>query len=272
MRVKLRQTTITKNYLNIVLNSMSDAVLVTSPDGTIKGANDAARRLLGYSEEDLIGKPLLFVIAENEQANFSLDQAAQSQDTRETVVRTRSGQTIPVSFSASQITTEDPQFQGNIFVAHNITERKRAERRIRYLARYDTLTKIPNRMQFQHVLQQAIARAGRNGSGVALLYLDMDHFKEVNDQFGHSAGDLHAQILTERLTHALPGNRARRLAGESSRSSSRIRRDSGTDHRGPIANQRILNEISRRSLEQQESSHRQHRRRILSAGWRTSSI
>jgi diguanylate cyclase (GGDEF)-like protein/PAS domain S-box-containing protein len=257
MRVKLRQTTITKNYLNIVLNSMSDAVLVTSPDGTIKGANDAARRLLGYAEEDLIGKPLLFVIAENEHANFSLDQAAQSQDTRETVVRTRSGQTIPVSFSASQITTEDPQFQGNIFVAHNITERKRAERRIRYLARYDTLTKIPNRMQFQHLLQQAIARAGRNGSGVALLYLDMDHFKEVNDTFGHSAGDRTLEILTERLTHALPKETVLgRLAGdEFALFIESLPRDSETDHRGPLANlaRIILNEISKAFyLEQQE--------------------
>jgi diguanylate cyclase (GGDEF)-like protein/PAS domain S-box-containing protein len=257
MRVKLRQTTITKNYLNIVLNSMSDAVLVTSPDGTIKGANDAARRLLGYGEEELIGKSLLFVVAENEHANFSLDQAAQSQDTRETVVRTRSGQTIPVSFSASQITTEDPQFQGNIFVAHNITERKRAERRIRYLARYDTLTKIPNRMQFQHLLQQAIARAARNGTGVALLYLDMDHFKEVNDTFGHAAGDRTLEILTERLTRALPKETVLgRLAGdEFALFVESMPRDPEIDHRGPIANlaRIVLNEIGKAFyLEQQE--------------------
>ena len=146
---------------------MNDAVLVTSPDGAIKGANDAARKLLGYSEEELIGKSIQFIIAENERATFALDQAAQAQDARETVVLTRNGQTIPVSCSSSQITTEDPQFQGSIFVARNITERKRAERRIRYLARYDTLTKIPNRMQFQHLLQQALRarRACRHERG-----------------------------------------------------------------------------------------------------------
>ena len=257
MRVKLRQTTITKNYLNIVLNSMSDAVLVTSPDGTIKGANDAARKLLGYGEEDLIGKSLLFIIAENERATFSIDQAAQSEETRETVVCTRSGQTIPVSFSGSQITTEDPQFQGNIFVAHNITERKRAERRIRYLARYDTLTKIPNRMQFQHLLQQAIARGARAGTGMALLYLDMDHFKEVNDTFGHSAGDRTLEILTERLSHALPKETVLgRLAGdEFALFIEQLPRDPETDHRGPIANlaRIILSEIIKAFyLERQE--------------------
>src|SRR5207244_4686662 len=129
---------------------------------------------------------------------------AAAQETRDTVARTRGGQTIPVSFTGSHIETDDPQFQGNIFVARNITDRKRAERRIRYLARYDALTKIPNRMQFQHLLQQCIARALRNKTSLVLLYLDMDRFKEINDTFGHAAGDRTLEILTERLTRALP--------------------------------------------------------------------
>ena len=94
-----------------------------------------------------------------------------------------------MSFTGSQIASDDPQFQGCIFVARNITDRKRAERRIRYLARYDALTKLPNRMQFHHLLQQTIARGLRSGHVVALLYLDMDRFKEVNDTFGHGCGD-----------------------------------------------------------------------------------
>src|SRR5690606_6063219 len=110
-------------------------------------------------------------------------------ETGEAVLRNASGQTLPVSFTGSELESADPQFQGRIYVARDITDRKRAERRIRYLARYDALTKIPNRMQFQHVLQQAIARALRARTGLALLYLDMDHFKEVNDTFGHGAGD-----------------------------------------------------------------------------------
>ena len=117
-----------------------------------------------------------------------------------------------MSLSGSQITTDDPQFQGTIFVARNITERKRAERRIRYLARYDALTKVPNRMQFQHLLQQAIARARRNETRLALLYLDMDRFKEINDTFGHAAGDRTLEILTERLTRSLPQETVRRPA------------------------------------------------------------
>ena len=213
MRQRLRQTTITRNYLDVVLNSMNDAVLVTSPEGKIKRVNDAASRLFGYAESELIGRDLISVLAPAERESFSIEQAAN--ETREAVIETKGGQTIPVSLSGSTISAEDPQFQGSIFVARNITERKRAERRIRYLARYDALTKIPNRMQFQHLLQQAIARAVRAQRCVALCYLDMDRFKEVNDTFGHAAGDRTLEILSERLTRLLPKEAVLgRLAGD----------------------------------------------------------
>jgi diguanylate cyclase (GGDEF)-like protein/PAS domain S-box-containing protein len=213
MRQKLRETTITKDYLNTVLNSLGDAVLVTSPDGVIKSCNQAAQQLFGFKEQELLGQPLLGLIDEAHRAGF--DASAPATESRETVVHTATGQTIPVSMAGSPISTDDPQFQGNIYVARNITERKRAERRIRYLARYDTLTKMPNRMQFQHLLQQAIARARRNQHLVALLYLDLDRFKEVNDTFGHAAGDRTLEIFSERLTRNLNKDMViGRLAGD----------------------------------------------------------
>ena len=213
MRQKLQQTTITKNYLTTVLNSMNDAVLVTAPNGIVKRINNAAVRLFGYSEEELAGRPFTMLLSESERAAFSMEAAAL--ETRETVIATRSGQTIPVSLSGAPIAADDPQFQGTIFVVRNITDRKRAERRIRYLARYDALTKVPNRMQFQHMLQQAIARARRNDRGIVLLYLDMDRFKEINDTFGHAAGDRTLEVLSERLTHILPKEAVvGRLAGD----------------------------------------------------------
>ncbi|HET7755906.1 MAG TPA: EAL domain-containing protein, partial [Steroidobacteraceae bacterium] len=245
MRGRLRQSTINKNYLHSVLNSMTDAVFVTSPDGVIKLANSAACKLLGFAEEELLGRSILTLLEERERAEFDLLRAAQ--ETRETVVRTRSGQTIPVSFTGSAIDSDDPQFQGNIFVARNITDRKRAERRIRYLARYDALTKLPNRMQFHHVLQQTIARALRSGQVVAVLYLDMDRFKEVNDTFGHGAGDRVLEVLAERLVRSVPKETVvGRLAGdEFALFVDGLPADS--DNRGPIAQlaRTILTEICR---------------------------
>jgi diguanylate cyclase (GGDEF)-like protein/PAS domain S-box-containing protein len=213
MRQKLRQTTINKNYLTNVLGSMTDAVFVTSPEGVIRMANQSACKLLAWGEEELVGRGIVSILDERERGEFDMLRA--SQDTRESVVKTRHGQTIPVAITGSQITTDDPQYQGTIFVVRNVTERKRAERRIRYLARYDALTKVPNRMQFQHLLQQAIARALRNKTSLALLYLDMDRFKEINDTFGHAAGDRTLEILTERLMRALPPETViGRLAGD----------------------------------------------------------
>ncbi len=245
MRHKLRQTTITKDYLGSVLNGLTDAVFVTSPDGIVKVANQAACKLLGFGEEQILGRTILAMLDPREREGFDLLQAAH--DTRETVVRTGQGQTIPVSLTGSQIASDDPQFQGNIFVARNITERKRQERRIRYLARYDALTKVPNRMQFQHLLQQSIARGIRGSQALALLYLDMDRFKEVNDTFGHGAGDRVLEVLAERLTRALPpGTTLGRLAGDEFALFIEGL-PAEADNRGPVAHlaRSILTEVSR---------------------------
>jgi diguanylate cyclase (GGDEF)-like protein/PAS domain S-box-containing protein len=200
-------------WLDIMLDSMSDAVLVTSPDGRIKRVNAAATELIGWSLDELLGRDVATLVAEQDRERFNIEQA--SQETGELTIRTRAGQTIPVSLSGSRLVAPDPQYEGCLFVARNITERKRAERRIRYLARYDSLTKIPNRMQFQHSLQQAIARARRSGRALALLYIDLDRFKEVNDTFGHAAGDRALEILSERLIAQLPKETMLgRLAGD----------------------------------------------------------
>jgi len=212
LRQRLKVTTISRNYLDSVLNSMPDAVLVTTPEGIIRRTNDATEKLLGWAEFELVGRELRSIVGETDRATFNL---ATVHELGETVVETHGGQSIPVSISGSTLSGDDVQFRGYVFVLRNITERKRAERRIRYLARYDTLTKIPNRMQFQHLLQQALARNLRQGRAVALFYIDLDRFKEVNDTFGHSAGDRTLEVLTERLQRLLPKDAALgRLAGD----------------------------------------------------------
>ncbi len=213
LRLNLADHAATGRALDIILDSMNDAVFITSPDGLVKRVNLAATQLLGWSPMELAGREMGSLLSDQDRAGFSIERAAN--ETLELTVRTKAGQTIPVSLSGSVIAADDPRYQGCIFVARNITDRKRAERRIRFLARYDTLTKIPNRLQFQHSLQQAIARARRGGTSLALLYLDLDRFKEVNDTFGHAAGDRALEILSERMMRRMPpGAMLGRLAGD----------------------------------------------------------
>ena len=213
MRRALASTTISRDYLGTVLNSMSDAVLVTAPDGRIRTVNTAATELLGRTAAELTGAQFESLIAAAHAPAFSVERVLG--EPGETVVGTARGQTIPVSVNASSISSSDPAFQGHIFVLRDITERKRAERRIRYLARFDMLTKMPNRMQFQHLLHQAITRCLRQSRGLNLLYIDIDNFKEINDTFGHAAGDRVLETLSERLTRALPKESViGRLAGD----------------------------------------------------------
>jgi diguanylate cyclase (GGDEF)-like protein/PAS domain S-box-containing protein len=214
MRQTIASTTISRDYLDDVLNGMSDAVLVTSPDGRIRTANHAATELLG-AEQTVPGTSFAQLIAPDHRATFDLARLAA--EPGETVVRTQRGQTIPVSVNISALGPGEGVAvdRGRIVVLRDITDRKRAERRIRYLARFDTLTKMPNRMQFQHMLHQAITRSTRRGRGLVLLYVDIDNFKEVNDTFGHATGDRVLETLGERLTRALPHEAiAGRLAGD----------------------------------------------------------
>ncbi|MEM6511694.1 MAG: EAL domain-containing protein [Pseudomonadota bacterium] len=213
MRDKLKLTTLSRDYVDSILSSMNDAIIVTGEDGSIKRINKATTTMLGYEHEELAHTSIDLIV--NTKKSGSLIDEQPSGLPREAFFVSKSGEDIPVSFTCSFLGGKEAESGDRIFSAQNITERRRAEKRIRYLARIDPLTKVPNRMQFQHLLQRAIAKSRRSGRPLCLFYLDVDGFKDINDTFGHLAGDTTLETVAERLTASLPAKSIiGRLAGD----------------------------------------------------------
>ena len=213
MRDKLRTTTHSRDYVDSILSGMNEAIIVTGDNGQIQRINKATTHLLGYEEEELTDTSIDFVIDSKKSPSLANDSP--SGLPREATFQSKYGESIPVSYTCSIIENDGVAAGSRIYAAQNITERRRAEKRIRYLARIDALTKIPNRMQFHHLLQRGIARARRAGHPLCLFYVDIDHFKEINDTFGHLAGDTTLETVAERLSTALPNHSViGRLAGD----------------------------------------------------------
>ena len=129
MREKLKRTTISRDYVDNVLSSMNETIIVTSADGTIKKINDATARMLNYTEEELLGQPLDLIV--DKRKSRVLEADVPSGIPREAFLLTKSGESVPVSYTASHISGDDIDSEDRIIAAQNITERRRAERRIR---------------------------------------------------------------------------------------------------------------------------------------------
>jgi diguanylate cyclase (GGDEF)-like protein/PAS domain S-box-containing protein len=213
MRDRLQKTTISRDYVDSLLSGMNEAIVVTSSEGSIKRVNKATTLLLGYEEDELIGNSIDFLVSKGKAG--ALADGGPSGMPKDSFFESKYGESIPVSYTCSFVDGEDGITEDQIYAAQNTSEKRRAEQRIRYLARIDALTKVPNRMQFQHLLQRSIARARRASKPLCLFYIDVDHFKDINDTFGHLAGDATLETVTERLAAALPNESIiGRLAGD----------------------------------------------------------
>jgi diguanylate cyclase (GGDEF)-like protein/PAS domain S-box-containing protein len=214
LRARLRASTISRDYLDRLLASMSEAILVTDVQGRIYRVNDAACGLLQYGPQELLGRPLTDVLKSG-ATDVLAQKPSRSATPRESTFRRRDGEPIYLSYTVSEIRDEHGAVESRVYAAQDIAERKRVEQRIRYLARVDPLTKLANRMQFQHQLQQAIARARRTRQYLAILYFDVDRFKDINDTFGHAAGDTTLETFSRRIVAELAEEAvAGRLAGD----------------------------------------------------------
>jgi len=212
IRERLDTTTASDFQLDLLLDAMNDAVVLTDIDGNIIRLNESALQMLAYSGNELYKKSIRILIAAEHRDEFRLSDEKRP---IETIFITQQGNKIPVSYTTSRLDADLFSFAGFIIAARNISERKVTEQRIRYLARIDTLTKLSNRMQFHHLLQRSISRARRRKHQIAMFYLDIDRFKDINDTFGHAAGDTCLETIANRLVKLLPEKAIiGRLAGD----------------------------------------------------------
>jgi diguanylate cyclase (GGDEF)-like protein/PAS domain S-box-containing protein len=175
--------------------------IVFHRDGFITDANPPICELTGYSLEDMLGRRTLDFIAPEEVARVAAVIASGQETAYESLLLDKRGERIPVEFIVRTMVRGGERMR--MTIVRDIRDRHAAQARIHHLAHHDALTGLPNRMAFMQQLEQQLASARVSGGVLALLFIDLDHFKRVNDSLGHLAGDTLLRAAAARIVGSL---------------------------------------------------------------------
>jgi len=184
-----------------IFQNIQDVYFEISLGGVIVEISPSIELVTGHSRDQLIGQPFEILCAEASEAR-RVRETMQTQNRiidHEIELRNRRGSYVPCSINARSVVDEMNTPMKIVGSMRDISERKQAENEIRQLAYHDTLTGLPNRSLFNDRLEQALAYARRHSGLLAILYLDLDRFKDVNDTLGHCSGDRLLQAAAQRL-------------------------------------------------------------------------
>ena len=218
-RAALQSSEARQRLAATVVDNTIEGVVVTDAQSRILSANAAVTRLLGYTEEELLGQtPRLFKSGRHDKAFYdamwgTLQQTGHWQG--EIWNRRKNGEIFPEHMSLSAVRDPAGQITHYVCMFTDISEEKVQQQQLEFLAHNDALTGLSNRAWFGQQLDQVVQEARASGEHIAVLLLNLDRFKDVNDSYGHATGDLVLKHIARQVQSALrPGDVLGRLAGD----------------------------------------------------------
>lgn len=199
-----------QNQLQSIIRNVMDGIITINESGEIQGFNPAAEQIFGYSQQEVLGKNVKILMPEPDRSKhdgYISRYLSTGQGKilgvrgREVIAVRRNGEKFPMELSASEMRLGGLRYF--IGIVRDITERKLVEEKLAYFAHHDYLTELPNRILFLNRLEHANLLAKRNNYKVAVLFLDLDGFKKINDTLGHDGGDQLLREVSRRLKEAI---------------------------------------------------------------------
>jgi len=206
----LREMEAQAALLQAVIENVGDGIVISNPDGTILQVNGAYSRISGYAVGELIGRPS-DLYGPDVRRTLELDGEWRGE---RQVVR-RDGSTIVERVVLRLVRNSKGQTSHFVSLHSDVTRQRQREKQLRDLAHHDALTGLPNRLLFHDRLSQALFQAVRYKKGAAVLYIDLDNFKPINDGLGHEVGDFVLQEVARRIQACVrKEDTAARLGGD----------------------------------------------------------
>ncbi|MCG7866616.1 MAG: EAL domain-containing protein [Candidatus Thiodiazotropha taylori] len=202
-----------------IIEHTMEAVLITDIDGTIESANPAFSEITGYNQAEIISKHPRQLISAKHSPEFLSELWDHVKSTGswrgELWNQRKNGEIYPVWMTISCVRDQQGEALHYVMVFSDITSLKQTQSQLEHLAHHDSLTNLPNRLLFEDRLEHALAQAKRQKRQLAVLFLDLDRFKNINDSLGHAMGDELLKEVAKRLQNILrDDDTAARLGGD----------------------------------------------------------